>query len=135
MLTLPLIKKGNKAVSSHISIVNKEKIFLFVSGLLALARNEVFASTQTVFQNDDAEEESIDGSDADDDDKRRSLNDPQAKTYVPTVGFDEPFFTVPGSYLIQVQISTCLLYMGYFTAIFRLLGVPSLALPLLLVKF
>jgi len=81
-----------------------EKIMLRISstGLLALARNEVFASTQTVFQNDDAEEESIDGSDADDDDKRRSLSDPLAKTYVPTVGFDEPFFTVPGSYLIQV---------------------------------
>ena len=75
------------------------------SGLLALARNEVFASSQTVFQNDDTEEESIDGDDSDDDDKRRSLDDqaPMAKTYVPTVGFNEPLFTVPQSYLIQVQ--------------------------------
>ena len=65
----------------------------------------MFASTQTVFQNDDTEEDSIDGDDSDnDEDKRRSLDDqtPMSKTYVPTVGFDEPLFTVPGSYLIQV---------------------------------
>ena len=72
----------------------------------------MFASTQTVFQNDDTEEESIDGDDSNDDDKRRFLDDgipmPMAKTYVPTVGFDEPLFTVPGSYLIQVNMQAVL---------------------------
>ena len=67
-----------------------EKIMLRISytATFALARNEIFAETQTIFQNDDDEEETGETR--------------QRSQYVPTVGFDEVLFTVPTYYLIQV---------------------------------
>ena len=71
-----------------------EKIMLRVSGtgMIALSRNEIFAQSQTIFQNDDLEEEISD----DDADGRSS--------YVPSVGLDEKLFTVPSSYFLQVLL-------------------------------
>ena len=71
-----------------------EKIMLRLSftAMLALTRNEVFAETQIIFQEDDDEEEIGD---------TRNLFESRSQ-YVPTVGFDEVLFTVPTYYLIQV---------------------------------
>ena len=71
-----------------------EKIMLRLSytAMLALTRNEIFADSLTIFQNDDDEEETGDT-------RQRSKSRSQ---YVPTVGFDEVLFTVPSYYLIQV---------------------------------
>ena len=72
-----------------------EKIMLRVAGtgMIALSRNEIFADSQTIFQNDDLEEEISE----DDADARSS--------YVPTVGLDEKLFTVPSSFFLQVDFS------------------------------
>ena len=72
-----------------------EKIMLRLSftAMLALTRNEAFAETQTIFQEDDDEEEIGD---------TRNLFESRSQ-YVPTVGFDEVLFTVPTYYLIQVS--------------------------------
>ena len=71
-----------------------EKIMLRVAGtgMIALSRNEIFADSQTIFQNDDLEEEISE----DDSDARSS--------YVPTVGLDEKLFTVPSSFFLQVGL-------------------------------
>ena len=84
--TLKTRKKNN--------LESLEKIMLRLSytAMLALTRNEIFADSLTIFQNDDDEEETGDT-------RRRSKSRLQ---YVPTVGFDELLFTVPSYYLIQV---------------------------------
>ena len=84
--TLKTRKKNN--------LESLEKIMLRLSytAMLALTRNEIFADSLTIFQNDDDEEETGDT-------RRRSKSRLQ---YVPTVGFDEILFTVPSYYLIQV---------------------------------
>ena len=74
-----------------------EKIMLRLShtAILALTRNEVFADSLTIFQDDDDEEEIG---------ERRELSEARSQ-YVPTVGLDEILFTVPTYYLIQVLFS------------------------------
>ena len=71
-----------------------EKIMLRISytATFAHARNEIFAETQTIFQNDDDEEEAGET-------RKQSGS---RSLYVPTVGLDESLFTVPTYYLLQV---------------------------------
>ena len=84
-------KKGRSDANSK----SVEKIMLRVAGtgMIALSRNEIFADSQTIFQNDDLEEEISE----DDADARSS--------FVPTVGLDEKLFTVPSSFFLQVGLS------------------------------
>ena len=78
--TLDTRRKNNKK--------RLEKILLRISstGMLALSRNEIFAESLSIFQNDDVEEETGERS-----------------QFVPTVGLDESLFTVPSYYLVQVR--------------------------------
>ena len=82
--------KKSRSVSSERGV---ERIMLRMAGtgFLALSRNEIFAESQTIFQEDDLEEEVPGDVDA----SSRSQ-------YVPTVGLGEKLFTVPSSFLLQV---------------------------------
>ena len=90
-----------------------EKIFLRLAatGAQALGRNMLYASTQTVFQGDDDEEN------AEDENKRRrdgtvnfiedllddsDLEDTGRSQYVPQI-LGEPLYYVPASYWLQVN--------------------------------
>ena len=86
------LEKKTEERRSDSSRKRVEKIMLRVagSGMMALSRNEIFAESQTIFQNDDLEEE-IPG------------EAEERSQYVPTVGLDEPLFSVPSSYLLQVR--------------------------------
>ena len=90
--TLANLEEKTETGRSETSLRSVEKIMLRVTGtgMIALSRNEIFAQSQTIFQNDDLEEE-ISEQDAD-----------SRSQYVPTVGLDEQLFTVPPSYFLQV---------------------------------
>ena len=81
-------KTLNNRRKNNLESIEKIMLRLSFTAMLALTRNEIFAESQTIFQNDDDEEETGETR--------------QRSQYVPTVGFDEVLFTVPTYYLIQV---------------------------------
>jgi len=105
------ITKSTKESRREANVKNYEKIFLRLAatGLQAAGRNILYATTKTVFQGDDDEEEET---------KRRDLNignvnlieswmdDSELEAtgrsqFVPQI-FGEPLFYVPSSYWLQV---------------------------------
>ena len=85
-------KTLNSRRKNNVGSLEKIMLRLSYTAMLALTRNEVFAESQTIFQDDDDEEENGD---------TRTLSESRSQ-FVPTVGFDEVLFTVPTYYLIQV---------------------------------
>ena len=57
--TLANLEEKTETGRSETSLRSVEKIMLRVTGtgMIALSRNEIFAQSQTIFQNDDLEEE------------------------------------------------------------------------------
>ena len=89
-------KTLNTRIKNNRKSIEKIMLRLTFTALFALARNEGFAESQTIFQNDDDEEETG---------ETRKLSVSRSQ-YVPTVGLDEVLFTVPPYYLLQVFFIT-----------------------------
>ena len=89
-------KTLNTRIKNNRESIEKIMLRLTFTALFALARNEGFAESQTIFQNDDDEEETG---------ETRKLSESRSQ-YVPTVGLDEVLFTVPPYYLLQVFFIT-----------------------------
>ena len=110
--------KSTKESRRKYNVELYEKIFLRLAatGAQALGRNMLYASTQTVFQGDDDEEN------AEDENKRRrdetvnfiedwlddsDLEDTGRSQYVPQI-LGEPLYYVPASYWLQVKLNVLL---------------------------